>query len=59
MSKKEIMIVEDESLVAASLKMLLENQGYRVSGTVTSGEEALGELEKIKPYNGKEIKGHS
>jgi len=49
MCVKEILIVEDESLVAESLKTILEDFGYKVPLYVSSGEDAIKKLEKIKP----------
>lgn len=45
---KKIMIVEDESIVAADIKLSLQNMGYEVVKAVSSGEDAVkyaGELE--------------
>lgn len=41
MSKASILVVEDEILVAASIKIALQNLGYNVTSTVPSGEEAI------------------
>ncbi|MGA1839193.1 MAG: response regulator [bacterium] len=46
---KKIMIVEDEFVVAEDIKECLENMGYSVCCTVTSGEEALEKIEHEKP----------
>lgn len=37
----QVLVVEDESIVALELKARLEDMGYRVLGTVSSGEKAL------------------
>ena len=41
MKKTRIFIVEDESLVAKDIEISLENMGYAVAGTASSGEEAI------------------
>lgn len=47
--KKNILIVEDEAIIAESLKMCLEERGYHVLKTVSIGEEAIQSAEKNKP----------
>jgi DNA-binding NarL/FixJ family response regulator len=37
----KVLIVEDEAIVALSLKLELETKGYDVCGFVSSGEEAV------------------
>jgi PAS domain S-box-containing protein len=49
MAKANIMIVEDEGLVAMELKEELLHLGYDVSYTADSGEEAMKNLLKAKP----------
>lgn len=49
MSKKRILIVEDERIVADDLRSSLERLGYRVSGVVSSGEEAIRKVEELPP----------
>lgn len=44
-----ILIVEDESIIALDIKDQLESLGYTVQAIVSSGEEALEEVKKIKP----------
>ena len=46
---KKIMIVEDEFVVSEDIKECLENMGYFVCCTVTSGEEALEKVEHERP----------
>lgn len=46
---KKILIVEDESLVAHHLKLILGGAGYRVSGIADSVKEALVAIEQQKP----------
>ncbi len=41
MNSKKILIVEDELIIAGDLQHELEAAGFRVTGTATSGEEAL------------------
>ncbi|GAA4323441.1 hypothetical protein GCM10023149_24390 [Mucilaginibacter gynuensis] len=46
---KKILIVEDESLVAHHLKLILNGAGYKVSGIADSVPEALSAIEDQKP----------
>ena len=46
MAKLNILIVEDEALIALELKILIENAGYSVIDTVQSGLEAIKICEK-------------
>ena len=39
MKKKQILIVEDEKIVAEDIKISLQKLGYSVPGTAISGEE--------------------
>jgi len=39
--KKEILIVEDEALIALSLKERIESFGYKVSGIIDRGEDVI------------------
>ncbi|MFA6216373.1 MAG: ATP-binding protein [Candidatus Omnitrophota bacterium] len=48
MVKAHILVVEDESVVAMDIKYRLENLGYDVSATLSSGESAI---EKIPEFN--------
>ena len=41
MTKKRILIVEDEAIIAFNEKELLEKSGYEVIGIVDSAEEAI------------------
>ncbi len=41
MNRTKILIVEDELEIAESIKMILEERGYIVTGTVTTGEDAI------------------
>lgn len=44
-----ILIVEDESIVALDLQMTLEDFGYNVPAIVDSGELALKKVAEIQP----------
>jgi len=46
MTGERILVVEDEGLIALQLTEMLEKTGYQVADPVSSGEEALRELEK-------------
>ncbi|NCD72117.1 sigma 54-interacting transcriptional regulator [Mucilaginibacter agri] len=47
--KKKILIVEDESLIAYDLKLILIRAGYKVSGIADSVAEALEMIEEEEP----------
>ncbi len=49
MSGKKILIVEDEALVAASIRKKLLKAGYEVAGVVSFGEEAIEETRNLMP----------
>jgi PAS domain S-box-containing protein len=49
MARIKILVVEDEIIVAKDIKMRLENLGYSVSSLVSSGEEAIREVEENNP----------
>ena len=49
MTQTQIIIVEDEGVVALDIQNRLENNGYHVSAIVNSGEEALRKVEEIQP----------
>lgn len=49
MEKAQILIVEDEEIVAFDLKRILERLGYTIPAVVASGEEALNKIEEFKP----------
>ena len=46
MTGESILIVEDDGLIALYLTELMENAGYRVSGSASSGKMVLRMLEK-------------
>ncbi len=45
MTKKQILVVEDESIVAEHIRRSLKNMGYSVSSVASSGENAIKEVE--------------
>jgi two-component system, cell cycle sensor histidine kinase and response regulator CckA len=49
MSERSILIVEDDAVAATGLAETLELLGYGVSGTVSTGEEALQSVERSTP----------
>ncbi len=49
MKKIRILIVEDEPVVALSLKNTLESAGYQVGSLIPKGEEAVQKAEIEKP----------
>ena len=49
MTKGDILIVEDEALVAADLGDRLREMGYTVAGELASGEEALEKIPDLRP----------
>ncbi|MGD0282612.1 MAG: response regulator [Dissulfurispiraceae bacterium] len=46
---KNILIVEDEGIIALQLKGALERMGHTVAAIYTSGEKALEGIEKVRP----------
>ncbi len=48
-NKKNILIVEDEVILSNWLEMLLEDEGFLVSGKLTSGEEAIEFVQNREP----------
>ncbi len=49
MSKVEILVVEDESIVAMDIERRLKSLGYQVVGHVLSGEEAVVRTDEERP----------
>ena len=47
--QKSILIVEDEVILSAWLKMQLEDEGYLVCGRFTTGEKAIEFVKETKP----------
>jgi len=46
MKKENILVVEDQSVVALDIRNKLRKLGYNVPNTVASGEEAIAEIER-------------
>lgn len=49
MKEKNILIVEDEMIVAMMIKLKLLDMGYKFAGHATSGEDAIRMVEEEKP----------
>ena len=49
MSKKKILIAEDEAIVSLDLKMLLKNKGFIISSNVSTGEDLISQYRLKKP----------
>jgi PAS domain S-box-containing protein len=49
MSQAQVMIVEDEIIVAEDIQRSLKNLGYRISSIVSSGNKAIEDAEKYHP----------
>lgn len=49
MTKRRILIVEDEAITAFDLQLLLEGLNYEVCGKADSGKSAIDEVEKESP----------
>ncbi|MDH7511327.1 MAG: diguanylate cyclase [Clostridiales bacterium] len=49
MEKTRILIVEDEGLIARDIENMVKNAGYEVCGVVSTGEEAVEEVDKTEP----------
>jgi CheY-like chemotaxis protein len=49
MQKKQILIVEDEVIVADALARTLKHLGYEVASLVESGDEAIEKAEAVRP----------
>ncbi|OEC85361.1 MULTISPECIES: methanogen output domain 1-containing protein [Methanobacterium] len=45
----KVLIVEDERILAIGMKRKLENAGYTVTGTASSGEEAIENVKETRP----------
>jgi two-component system sensor histidine kinase UhpB len=48
-SKKKILIVEDQLIIALDLELILKNLGYEVAGIVNTGEESVEFVKNSKP----------
>jgi two-component system, cell cycle sensor histidine kinase and response regulator CckA len=49
MTKTNILVVEDEAIVAQEIKISLQNMGHSVASIASRGEEAIGKAEAIRP----------
>ena len=49
MTNETILVVEDNSIIAAHLQRVLQGFGYNVPRTVTTGEAAVQAANEIKP----------
>ncbi|TYP92794.1 Response regulator receiver domain-containing protein [Fodinibius salinus] len=49
MSKKNVLIVEDESIISLLVERMVDNLGHTVVHKVTSGEEAIDAAEEHSP----------
>ena len=49
MAKAQILIVEDERIVAQDIRVTLVNLGYSVAAVVSSGEAAIEKAEELRP----------
>lgn len=49
MKKHRILLVEDEGIIAADLKCILQRTGYDVVGIAASAEEAIASAEQLRP----------
>lgn len=49
MANTQILLVEDEGIVAKDIQSMLRDFGYGVSGVVTSGEEAIKTAAETQP----------
>lgn len=49
MNKERILVVEDEAVVALSIRTTLEELGYEVVAIVDTGEAAIGEIATLHP----------
>jgi len=45
----KFLIVEDELIIAEDIKMTVKSQGHKISGIVSSAEEAFKSIEKNEP----------
>lgn len=44
-----ILIVEDENIIAMDIRFMLENLGYKISGIVSSGEDSIKKAYNMLP----------
>ncbi|MDA3813380.1 MAG: PAS domain S-box protein [Candidatus Cloacimonetes bacterium] len=49
MSKKQILVVEDEAVVAEDIRKILQSYGYQVPEAISTGEAAIKSINKTRP----------
>ncbi len=49
MANEKILIVEDETIIALDIKLILDELGYNVTAMIASGEDAIRKTEEILP----------
>ena len=49
MNKPRILVVEDDRIIARSLRLILEQLGYEVTALASTGQAAIREAEETKP----------
>ena len=49
MSKKKIVLVEDEEMTCKLIKRMLEPWGHKIIGIATTGEEAIDLMKNLSP----------
>ena len=49
MKKPRILVVEDDRIIARSLRMILEQSGYEVTAVASTGQAAIREANETKP----------
>ena len=49
MKKPRILVVEDDRIIARSLRLILEQLGYEVTALASTGQAAIREAEETKP----------
>jgi CheY-like chemotaxis protein len=47
--KKRILVVEDDRIIARSLRMILEQSGYEVTALASTGQAAIREAKETEP----------
>src|SRR5665647_2731471 len=47
--KKQILIVEDDEIIASIISQMLEKKGYSIVGITTSGEDAIMKSASLEP----------
>lgn len=55
-AKIQVMVVEDEGIVALDIRRNLQDLGYQVAGVASSGEQAIEKVAEERPKSG--IDGH-